>query len=72
MYILNKKEKAFIVTIAKRVRADYLRNNKYTLLEDDIDIFDENVFISDTNVENDVAIKLDATVNVEEIENRLL
>ena len=48
-----------VITIAKRVRADYLRENKYTLLEDDIDMFDENVFVSDFNVEDDVAKKLD-------------
>lgn len=68
MYILNNKEKAFLITIAKRVRADYLRENKYTLLEDDIDMFDENVFVSDFNVEDDVAKKLDLNICAEEIE----
>ena len=68
MYVLNNREKAFIITIAKRVRADYLRKNKYTLLEDDIDMFDENVFVSDYNVEEDVAKKLDLSVCAEEIE----
>lgn len=68
MYILNNKEKAFIITIAKRVRADYLRENKYTLLEDDIDMFDENAFVSDVDVEDDVAKKLDLSVCAEEIE----
>lgn len=68
MYILSNKEKAFIVTIAKRVRADYLKANKYTLLEDDIDMFDENVFVSDFNVEEDVARKMDLSVCAEEIE----
>ena len=68
MYVLNNKEKAFIITIAKRVRADYLRKNKYTLLEDDIDLFDENIFVSDYNIEEDVAKKLDLSVCAEEIE----
>ncbi|MEE0866396.1 MAG: hypothetical protein U0L98_06360 [Clostridia bacterium] len=68
MYVLNNKEKAFIITIAKRVRADYLRKNKYTLLEDDIDLFDENIFVSDYNIEEDVAKKLDLNVCAEEIE----
>lgn len=69
MYILNNKEKAFLITVAKRARADYLRKNRYTLLEDDIDMFDENIFISDVDVENDVAIKLDSNISAEKIEN---
>lgn len=69
MYILNNKEKAFLITVAKRASADYLRKNRYTLLEDDIDMFDENIFISDVDVENDVAIKLDSSICAEKIEN---
>lgn len=48
--------------------ADYLRKNKYTLLEDDIDTFDENVFMLDFDMEEDVAKKLDLDVCAEEFE----
>ena len=52
MYILNNKEKAALITIARRVRIDYLKSNHCTYLEDDIDMLDENIFVSEENIEN--------------------
>lgn len=52
MYLLNEKEKACLKTIARRTRIDYLEKNKYTYLEDEIDIAD-NVLISNENIEID-------------------
>ena len=50
MYILNGKERSCLKTIARRTRIDYLEKNKYTYLEDDIDMFEENIFVSTENV----------------------
>jgi len=52
LYILNGQEKACIKTIARRVRNDYLKKNNYTYFEDDIDIVNEELLISNENVEN--------------------
>ena len=51
MYILSNKEKAALITIARRSRYDYLRKNDYTYLEDDIDMIDEELLISEENIE---------------------
>ena len=59
MYILNNKEKAALVTIARRKRYDYLRENDYTYLEDDIDMIDEELLISEENIEKIVVEKID-------------
>lgn len=68
MYILNETEKSCLKTIARRKRIDYLEKNKYTYLEDDIDMIDENIFISDENVEKDFEIKNDKDICAYEIE----
>ncbi len=59
MYILSNKEKAALVTIARRKRYDYLRKNDYTYLEDDIDMIDEKLLISEENIEKIVVEKMD-------------
>ena len=61
MYILNGKEKAALITIARRTRADYLKINHYTYLEDDIDMFDENI-------EKNYEEKYDRDICVHELE----
>lgn len=68
MYKLNEKEKACLKTIARRIRINYLEKNKYTYLEDDIDIIDENVFISKETVESEFEIKIDKDLCAHEIE----
>lgn len=68
MYILNGKEKAALITIAKRTRSDYLKSNNYTYLEDDIDMFDENIFVSVENIENDYEKKYDRDICAYEME----
>lgn len=62
MYILNGKEKLALITIAKRTRIDYLKANKYTYLEDDIDMFDENIFVSEENIEENYERKCDREI----------
>ena len=62
MYILNGKEKAALVTIARRTRSDYLKSNNYTYLEDDIDMLDDNIFVSEENIENDYEKKYDREI----------
>lgn len=69
MYILNGKEKLALITIAKRTRIDYLKANKYTYLEDDIDMFDENIFVSEENIEKDYEKKYDKELCANEMEN---
>lgn len=68
MYILSNKEKAALITIARRARYDYLRKNDYTYLEDDIDMIDEELLISDENIENAVAEKIDGDVCASDFE----
>lgn len=68
MYILNNKEKAALVTIARRTRYDYLRKNNYTYLEDDIDMIDEELLISEENIEKTVAEKMDGELCASEFE----
>ena len=68
MYILNNKEKAALITIARRTRIDYLKSNHYTYLEDDIDMFDENIFVSEENIENYCEAKCDKEICAYEIE----
>ena len=67
MYLLNEKEKACLKTIARRTRIDYLEKNKYTYLEDDIDIAGD-VFISNENIEIDYEEKVDRNLKLNEIE----
>lgn len=62
MYILSNKEKAALITIARRARYDYLRKNDYTYLEDDIDMIDEELLISEENIEKTVVEKVDGDV----------
>lgn len=68
MYILNNKEKAALITIARRTRIDYLKSNHYTYLEDDIDMVDENIFVSEENIENYCEAKCDKEICAYEIE----
>ncbi len=68
MYILNGKEKAALVTIARRTRSDYLKSNNYTYLEDDIDMLDDNIFVSEENIENDYEKKYDREICAYEME----
>lgn len=68
MYILNGKERSCLKTIARRTRIDYLEKNKYTYLEDDIDMFEENIFVSTENVEKDFEMKCDRDISAYEIE----
>ncbi len=68
MYILNGKEKAALITIARRVRIDYLKSNHYTYLEDDIDMFDENIFVSEENVEKNYEEKYDRNICASQME----
>lgn len=56
MYLLNGKEINCLKIIAKRTRIDYLKKNKYMYLEDDIDMMDENIFISKDTIENSLDI----------------
>ncbi len=62
MYILSNKEKAALITIARRSRYDYLRKNDYTYLEDDIDMIDEELLISEENIEKTVTEKIDGEI----------
>ena len=48
---LGPKEIACLITIATRTRDKYLVKNKYTFIEDDIDMINENVLVSDENIE---------------------
>lgn len=68
MYILNNKEKVCLITIARRTRDRYLRKNKYTYLEDDIDMLGESILISNENIENDFERKNDMNIEVNEFE----
>ncbi len=68
MYILSNKEKAALITIARRTRYDYLRKNDYTYLEDDIDMIDEEILISEENIEKTVAEKVDGDVCASDFE----
>ena len=68
MYILNNQEKAYLITIAKRTRIDYLTKNNYIYIEDSIDMLDEDIFVSDENIENDFARKCDLCISAEEFE----
>ena len=68
MYILSNKEKAALITIARRTRYDYLRKNDYTYLEDDIDMIDEEFLISEENIEKTVAEKVDGDVCASDFE----
>ena len=68
MYILNRKEKSALVTIAKRKRDDYLKIHHYTYLEDDIDMLDENILVSNENIERDYEVKYDKNICAYEME----
>ena len=68
MYILSNKEKTAIITIARRARYDYLRKNDYTYLEDDIDMIDEELLISEENIEKTVVEKVDGDVCASDFE----
>lgn len=68
MYILNGKEKLALITIARRKRIDYLKANRYTYLEDDIDMFDENIFVSEESIERDYERKYDSEICVDDFE----
>ena len=68
MYILSNKEKAALITIARRARYDYLRKNDYTYLEDDIDMIDEELLISEENIEKTVLEKIDRALCASELE----
>ena len=68
MYILNNQEKACLVTIARRTRDRYLNKNKYTYFEDDIDLYEDNLFISNENVEIDFERKNDFNIEISEFE----
>lgn len=68
MYILNGKEKAALITIVRRTRADYLKTNNYTYLEDDIDMFDENILVSNENIEKNYEEKYDRDICAHELE----
>ena len=68
LYILNIKEKACILTIVRRTRINYLAKNNYIHFEDDIDMLDESVFISDEDIEEDFERKCDMDISAEEIE----
>ena len=70
MYILNNKEKACLITIAKRTRDKYLKKNKYTFLEDNFDVLtDEKLISSDsTGLEFEREIELDIVAdNIEKV-----
>lgn len=43
-----------LATIARRTRNRYLEKNKYTYLEDEIDMLDENIFVAPENVEEEI------------------
>lgn len=68
MYILSNKEKAALITIARRARYDYLRKNDYTYLEDDIDMIDEELLIAEENIEKTVAEKIDGDICASDFE----
>ena len=73
---LGPKEKACLITIAIRTRMRYLKKNKYSYYEDDIDMISENLLISDENIEEDYERKCDMNLksnNIEKIfENPLI
>ena len=54
--------------ICKRKRIDYLQKNKYTYLEDDIDLIDEARLVTKENIEDEFIKKNDLNIKVEEIE----
>lgn len=68
MYKLNGQEKVCIKTIARRVRTDYLKKNNYTYFEDDIDIVDEGLLISNENVEDTFITKIEGEICANELE----
>ena len=68
MYELSKQEKSFLITIAKRTRINYLEKNHYIYLEDDIDIFNENIFVSQIDVEKNYEKKCETNICVNELE----
>ena len=65
---LSPKEKACLITIAIRTRDKYLVKNKYTFFEDDIDMINENVLVSDENIEEDYERKYDNGIDSNNIE----
>lgn len=68
MYKLNKQEISCLKLICKRKRIDYLQKNKYTYLEDDIDLIDEARLVTKENIEDEFIKKNDLNIKVEEIE----
>ena len=68
MYKLNGKEVMCLATIARRTRNRYLEKNKYTYLEDEIDMLDENIFVAPENVEEEIELKYDREICANEIE----
>lgn len=57
-----------LATIARRTRNRYLEKNKYTYLEDEIDMLDENIFVAPENVEEEIELKYDREICANEIE----
>lgn len=65
---LGPKEIACLITIATRTRDKYLVKNKYTFIEDDIDMINENVLVSDENIEEDYERKYDNEIESNNME----
>jgi len=64
MYILNNREKAVLVTIAKRTMLRYLEKNNYIYIENEIN----DTIVSNENVENDFEIKYDYQLKSEDLQ----
>ena len=53
-----------LATIARRTRNRYLEKNKYTYLEDEIDMLDENIFVAPENVEEEIELKYGVRIDI--------
>ena len=61
MYILSKDEKAFLKTIIKNAKIDYIRKNKYIFNE-------ETVLYSNESIEDNIISRNDEKIQVYELE----
>lgn len=65
MYILSKNEKAFLKTVIKNAKIDYIRKNKYIFNEETIE---DKVLYSNESVEDNIISKNDKKIQVYELE----
>lgn len=65
MYILSKDEKAFLKTIIKNAKIDYIRKNKYIFNEETIE---DKVLYSNESIEDNIISRNDEKIQVYELE----